>query len=144
MKEKNYQLMKRLLALMIGLFFVAGLNAQTKNSISGFILSPDKKPLASATIELLRAADSTRAKVAVTDQQGKFEFDNVAIAKYLLQVSAVGHEKTFSKEFVVDENTTSLVMEPVVLASRSQDLTSVTVSGTKSLIEQKIDRMVVN
>jgi iron complex outermembrane recepter protein len=136
--------MKRIMALLTGLFLVVQLSAQTKNHISGTILSPDKKPFPSATIELLRAADSSRMKVAVSDQQGKFEFDNLAEAKYFLQVSAVGHERSFSKEFTVDAATSLLNIEPVVLTARSTDLKSVTVSATKPLIEQKIDRMVVN
>lgn len=136
--------MKRILALLTGLIFVLGTHAQTKNHVSGTILSSDKKPFASATIELLRTADSTIARVAVSDQQGKFEFDNLGESNYFLQVSAVGHEKSFSKSFTVDATTTHIVLEPLVLAERSQALKSVTVSATKPLIEQKIDRMVVN
>jgi iron complex outermembrane recepter protein len=136
--------MKRIMALLTGLFLVIGLNAQTKNHVSGTILSPDKKPFASATIELLRATDSSRMKVAVSDRLGKFQFENLTEAKYFLQVSAVGHDRSFSREFTVDATTTSLDMEPVVLTARSTDLKSVTVSATKPLIEQKIDRMVVN
>lgn len=136
--------MKRIMALLTGLFFVIGLNAQTKNHVSGTIFSPDKKPFESATIELLLAADSSRIKVAISDQQGKFKFENLAEAKYFLQVSAAGHDRLFSKEFTVDAATTSLDIEPVILAARSQDLKTVTVSATKPLIEQKIDRMVVN
>jgi iron complex outermembrane recepter protein len=136
--------MKRILALLTGLFLVTALSAQTKNNISGIILSPDKKPFASATIELLRAADSSRIKVAVSDQQGKFEFDNIEAAHYFLQISAVGHEKSFSKVFSVEAGAAAVQIEPVVLTARSQDLKSVTISATKPLIEQKIDRMVVN
>src|SRR5688500_3501461 len=104
--------MKRIMALLTGLFFVIGLNAQTKNHVSGTILSPDKKPFESAPIELLRAADSSRIKVAISDQQGKFKFENLAEAKYFLQVSAAGHDRLFSKEFTVDAATTSLDIEP--------------------------------
>jgi|ADGO01.1.fsa_nt_gi hypothetical protein len=87
--------MKRILALLTGLTFVLGTFAQTKNRVSGTILSPDNKPFASATIELLLAADSARVKVAVSDQQGKFEFENIAESDYFLQVTAVGHENLF-------------------------------------------------
>jgi iron complex outermembrane receptor protein len=136
--------MKRILALLTGLTFVLGTFAQTKNRVSGTILSPDNKPFASATIELLLAADSARVKVAVSDQQGKFEFENIAESDYFLQVTAVGHEKFYSKIFTVDAGTTSLELEPVVLIERTEALKSVTVSATRPLIEQKIDRMVVN
>jgi iron complex outermembrane recepter protein len=143
-KEKLSESMKRIMALLVGLILVIGLKAQTKNHVSGTILSPDKKPFASATVELLRAADSSRIKVAVSDQQGKFDFENLTEAKYFLQISAVGHDRSFSKEFTVDGVTTLLNIEPVVLTARSADLKSVTVSATKPLIEQRIDRMVVN
>lgn len=136
--------MKRIMALLTGLFLVTASIAQTKNNIAGTILSPDKKPFAAATIELLRVADSLKLKVAVSDQQGKFTFDNIEAAQYFLQISAVGHEKSFSKVFAVEAGATAVEIEPVVLTARSQDLKAVTVAATKSLIEQKIDRMVVN
>jgi TonB-dependent Receptor Plug Domain. len=52
--------------------------------------------------------------------------------------------KIYSKIFTVDAGTTSLELEPVVLIERTEALKSVTVSATRPLIEQKIDRMVVN
>jgi outer membrane receptor protein involved in Fe transport len=82
--------------------------------------------------------------VAVSNQEGKFEFENLAEANYFLQISAVGHDRSFSKKFAVDAATTSIDIEPIVLTARSQDLKSVTVAATKPLIQQKIDRMVVN
>src|SRR5688572_29505955 len=136
--------MKRITALLTGLMIVAGLNAQTTGKITGSVLSPEKNPVASATVELLYAKDSSRYKVAVSDQAGKFGFENLPAAKYLLQVSAVGHEKGYSTIFLVEAGAADLELEPVMLVKRSQDLKSVTVSATKPLVEQKIDRMVVN
>lgn len=95
-------------------------------------------------ISLARAKDSATVKLSVTDKQGQFVFENIANGKYLVVASAVGYQKLFSK--IIDLTTQHPVVElPVFeLIPVSKDLAAVTVVSKKQLVEQRIDRMIVN
>ena len=118
--------MKRIMALLPGLFLVIGLNAQTKNHVTGTILSPDKKPFAAATVELLRAADSSKVKLALTNQEGKFSF-TIREMPVTLVFSCIGYR---TQETTINSTATvSIVLaeqiipgqEIVVSASRTKE-----------------------
>ena len=72
--------------------------AQIKNGrISGVVIDGNTKTIESATITLLRAKDSTVAKMSVADKTGKFVFDNIPEGSYLVSITAVGHVKGYSE-----------------------------------------------
>ena len=53
--------------------------AQVKNGkVSGTVIDGNTKTIESATITLLRAKDSSVAKMSVADKTGKYEFDLVS------------------------------------------------------------------
>ncbi len=81
--------------------------------------------------------------MSVTDQDGRYSFDNPPNGKYLVVVSAVGYEKQYSAPFTVSPDS-AITELAIVLTPRTKDLKAVTVSARKPLVEQKIDRMVVN
>lgn len=106
-------------------------------------VSTNQKPAESASVGLLRAKDSSVAKLAVTDKNGDYLFEKVNAGKYLLTVQLVGHEKQYSPVFdlAAGANYTAPVF---ALKPLSKDLAGVTVSSRKPMIEQKIDRTIVN
>ena len=75
--------------------------AQTKQAfkLSGKVSATNQPALSAATITLLKAKDSSVVKMSVTDQDGRYSFDNPPQGKYLLAVSAVGYEKQYSNPF---------------------------------------------
>ena len=132
-----------LLALLV-IFSVIG-HAQIKNGkVTGKVIDGNTKTLESATITLLRAKDSSVAKISVANKEGSFVFENVTDGEYVVAVSAVGHSKGYSETFGINASTSSVVLKTIELVPVSKELTGVTVTGKKPLIEQKIDRMVVN
>src|SRR5690242_16353955 len=68
--------------------------AQANNSaITGSIQDKlSKQPIEFATVQLLRSADSSVIKTAITDKKGRFTLDNVADSKYVLRCSFIGYE----------------------------------------------------
>ena len=79
-----------LLAVTLALSFAS--HAQTKNGkVSGTVIDGNTKTIESATITLLRAKDSSVAKMSVADKTGKYSFDNVTEGTYMVSISAVGH-----------------------------------------------------
>jgi len=112
--------------------------------VAGHVIDGNTKTIESATITLLRAKDSSVAKLSVATKDGNFVFDNVAEGKYLVSITAVGHTKGFSETFEVTASNNNITLKTIELVPLAKNLTGVTVSAKRPLIEQKIDRTVVN
>ncbi|HEV8284052.1 MAG TPA: outer membrane beta-barrel family protein [Chitinophagaceae bacterium] len=93
------------------------------------------------TVRLLNS-DSALIKNTVTDDAGKFIFEDIAPGNYFISSSAVGHSKFFSQLISVEKN--NIELPDIILEPVSTELTEVTVKTKKPLFEQKIDRLVVN
>ncbi len=117
---------------------------EQKGRISGRVEDGSQKVIESATVSLLRSADSSLVKINAADKTGKFVFDNIPTGKYLISVSAVGHQKAYTTAFEIGNANATVDLKPIALAPATKDLTAVTVVAKKPLIEQKIDRTVVN
>ena len=125
------------------LYFVG--NAQQPNGrISGTVVDGSQKTIESSTITLLRAKDSSVAKISVADRNGRFEFEKISDGKYLVSVSVVGHEKGYSEMFEITPQKTNVTLKTIELVPVTRSLTAVTVTAKKPLVEQKLDRMIVN
>jgi iron complex outermembrane receptor protein len=119
--------------------------AQSKNGrVAGKVIDGSTKTIESATITLLRAKDSSVAKLSVASKDGNFVFENVAEGRYMVSISAVGHAKGFSETFDVNDANSSVTLKTIELVPVSKELGAVSVTAKKPLIEQKIDRTIVN
>jgi len=119
--------------------------AQTKSGkISGLITDANTQGIESATASLQRVKDSSLVKVAVSDKKGSYEFEQLPEGNYYVTVTAVGYTKAVSKP--VKLATGSFVQLPALQLQKAvaKTLGAVTVTGKRPLIENKIDRMVVN
>src|SRR6185295_1513557 len=97
--------MRKLLTLTAAILTLS-LASQAQTKVSGTVIDGNTKTIESATITLLRAKDSSVAKMSVADKTGKFEFADVAEGQYMVSISAVGHNKGLSE--VVDINASNL------------------------------------
>src|SRR5829696_3361549 len=136
--------MKKFLAMLTVLGVSIVSLAQTKGRVTGTVEDGNQKTIESATIALLRGKDSSVAKVAAADKNGKFEFENVAEGKYLVGITAVGHKKGFSNTFEINSANSSIELKTISLVPQEKALMGVTVAAKKPLIEQRIDRTIVN
>src|SRR5260221_7647319 len=92
--------MRKLFTLLLASLTAFSLNvmAQGKNGkITGTVIDGSQKVIESATITLLKAKDSSVAKISMADKTGKFEFENIPEGKYLVSISAVGHQPGYSE-----------------------------------------------
>lgn len=103
-----------------------------------------QKPAESASIGLLRTKDSALVKLAVTDHLGQFEFDNIKAGSYLVSVQLAGYNKFYSAAFAISNEQQAFTVKNIHLAENSKMLGAVTVIAQKPMIEQKIDRTVLN
>jgi hypothetical protein len=119
--------------------------AQVKNGkVNGIVIDGNIKTIESATITLLRAKDSTVAKMSIADKTGRYEFDGVPEGKYLVSISAIGHTKGFSEIFEISSDNPSIVLKTIELVPQAKAIGGVIVTAKKPLIEQKLDRTIVN
>jgi iron complex outermembrane recepter protein len=116
---------------------------KTKN-ISGLIQDESQKPIESASISLLKPADSSTIKTITSDKKGNFSFYNVANGKYLINISSVGHSPFYSPAFEISNDKPLVQLGTIALKQETKELKTVSVVGIKPFIEQKADRMIVN
>lgn len=130
------------LSIILSTLSLSTFAQQRTAKVAGTVGAADKSALQAATITLLKAKDSAVVKMSVSDKAGKFEFESVPDGKYLLLVSAVGHAKQYTPAFEVAG--TAVEVTPVTLTGQSKEMKAVTVTASRPMIEQKIDRTVLN
>ncbi len=129
-------------SIILTAFNLTALAQQKTAKVAGTVGGADKAAIQAATVTLLKAKDSAVVKMSVSDKSGKYEFENIPEGKYLLLVSAVGHAKKYTPAFEVAG--TAVEVAQVALAGESKEMKAVTVTASRPMIEQKIDRTVVN
>lgn len=146
-KQHKMFMKKTILKLLIALpalFLLPAISfAQLTGKISGNIRSADDKAVDAATISLLKSKDSSLVKIAVSDKTGAFEFENIKAGKYFITTDAVGYSKYSSALFDVTDGQ-PVALGTINITSASKGLGTVTVNATRPLIENKIDKTVVN
>jgi hypothetical protein len=138
--------MRNLLTVSLAIIAFSFTSQAQKGSgkITGQVIDGNTKTIESATISLLRAKDSSVAKISVANKEGKYQFEDVVEGKYLVSISAVGHSKGFSETFEVTAAKANVILKTIELVPAAKDLSGVTVTSKKPLIEQRIDRTIVN
>ena len=129
--------------LAASVFFLSSAIGQNAGNISGLILKAEK-PVDGATVSLLRAKDSATVKLSASDKTGHFMFGKVTNGKYRVSVTTVGHQKVFSEIIEITPQKQNTQLSEINLTAISKNLTGVTVSAKRPLIEQRIDRTIVN
>lgn len=143
---KTIEMRKVLSLLALSLTFLSLASyAQTKTGrISGTVIDGSTKTIESATITLLSLKDSSVVKMSVADKTGKYEFENVPEGRYVVVISAVGHNKGVSENVEITAASSAVVVKTIELIPQAQAMSGVTVTAKKPAIEQKPGKMVVN
>jgi hypothetical protein len=135
--------MKHFYLLPILMFLFANALAQNGGKISGNVVKSGT-PAEGVTISLLKAKDSATVKLTVANKEGGYVFENIANGKYLIAVSAVGYHKGFSNFLEVRPDQQAVQLPAINLIPASKSLSDVTVTAKRPLIDQRIDRTIVN
>ncbi len=139
--------MRKILTMLVFALTIATYTsyAQTETGkITGTVIDGNVKTIEAATITLLNAKDSSVVKLSYADKFGKYEFDGIPAGKYLVSISAVGHTKGFSEEIEISAANNTVNLKTIELVPQAKSLEGVVITTKKPLIEQKIDRMIVN
>jgi len=135
--------MKIIILLASYALFITSAIAQTGGKISGTILQ-STRTAEGATVSLLRAKDSGTVKLTVSNKEGNFLFENIAIGKYLVSVTSVGYRKAASKIFELTDAVPVVEVPAITLVALPKSLADVNVTAKRPLVEQKVDRTIIN
>lgn len=120
--------------------FSCYINAQQK--IQGSIISDDGNTLSFANVLLQAAKDSTLVKGAISNENGKYLFEDIAVGHYIITASMVGFTSKSIDPFQLTDN--AIYNIPIITLTAGLELDEVVVKSTKPLYVQKIDRTVIN
>lgn len=116
-----------------------------KGKISGTVLdSQDFQALPFVSVGLRKAKSSKIIDGVLSNEDGKFNFLNVAVGKYELIISFIG----YSEKVVFNVETTlkdpDIDLKKIFLSSSEIALKDVTIIEKKALVENKADKLVYN
>lgn len=132
------------LLLFFLLATIAGAS-QTKTSISGTVRDINQETLAGAEVSLLNGPDSAVVQTRITKDNGKFTLSDFPFGKYILAIKSIGQKKYFSNIITITEQQNAIELPVIILIPEKQKaLKEVVVNAKKPLLEQEIDRTIVN
>lgn len=118
--------------------------AQGNSKISGIVQdSAAVKGVEFASIALFNVADNKAVDGTTADENGKFAISKVAPGNYKLLISFIGYKDKAINNIKIEKGK-DIDLGNVQLASSVQNLQEVTITGEKSLVEEKVDRLVFN
>jgi len=136
--------MKSITRLLFFLVFnVKAIQSIGQAKVKGTIQYENSQPVEFASIVLLSSSDSTLVKGALSNEEGRFEIDQVVPGSYLIMASYLGYENTYSQSFSLGvENK----IAEVSLRFKTQGvlMKEAVIVGKKPFLEQKSDRLIVN
>ena len=143
-----YKILPAILLLQFALTSSAQQNTgMIKGKISGKIIdSVSHKPIEYATVSMMVKGTDGKDKAingTTSDGKGFFKLDNIADGDYKLFVYFMGYQ-TAIKNFTISKTSSNFSFGDIKLASKQTQLKAVTIEAKKSLIENKIDKMVYN
>jgi len=136
----------KLTTLFVVLFFSLSALAQpVARSIAGTVKDAHNEAITGATARLLKAKDSSIVKSEVTNGDGKFRFADLQNGNYLLSITGVGLKRYVSAPLSIDELHSTLNLPVIILLpAKAMELKAVTVTSRRPLIEQDVDKTIVN
>lgn len=132
--------MRKVWMLSLIVLLAVAANAQ---QISGTVKDQSGKGVDKTTVSLLRAKDSSVAKLSVTDNEGRYSFMQTEAGSYLVSVSHVGFMPYISQPFAFD-GTKDVAVPAVGLVKNEGTLRGVTVVSKKPVVEVKADKTILN
>ncbi|EJF10455.1 carboxypeptidase-like regulatory domain-containing protein [Pontibacter sp. BAB1700] len=138
------QLNGKVLLLVPLLCFIFTAASAQQATISGKVLETANKPMGYANVLLLQAADSSLVKGTLSDESGAFLFEGIAVGRYKVVASMVGFGKSKAMEANVSSESEALKLNPIMMSQSATALKEVVIEAQKPLIEQHLDKTVLN
>jgi len=118
--------------------------AQQKE-ISGRLVDEQGNEIAFAAVSLIQLTDSAVIKSSLADSAGAFYFRGIKPeVSYFIKISAMGFKPYRSKPFVHQDTGLNYLLGDIRLVSDDFLLQEVVISGAPPLVEQQLDKVILN
>lgn len=119
--------------------------AALNSSISGKIFDDETGlPLNSASVAVVRAADSSVVKGAKSDATGSFEIKGVPVGNYFLKVTYVGMKTKIITPIVISDEKPTVEISRIDLATANLRTEDIEVTAERSPVEFTAGKTVIN
>jgi len=134
----------KLFGFLIAIFlFSSAFAAKNNGNIYGKIIEKDNgKALSFATISV-QNGENKIVGGATSGDDGKFSINNVIFGECLVKVSFIGFKDT-TLTVIMADNATNIDIGTIALASATVNLKSAVITARVPVIEQKLDKIVMN
>ncbi len=113
--------------------------------ISGNVIdSVSKEPMDYTTITLFRATGKSPLTGMLTDEKGNFKLDNIKPGTYRIEISFVGYPTKTVNNVITTLSKPDKNLGTILVPPGNKKLAEVQITGAKSLIENRIDKIVYN
>lgn len=133
--------MNKLFFITLSIQLTCLCNAFSQGTVSGKLKNKGNNPVEYANCVLLNSSDSTLVKAAISDENGKFVFENLEPGNFLFMTSQVGY-KSYSSP--VNFTGSDFLLPDITLDDGVVNLKEANIVATKPLIEHQVDKTVVN
>jgi iron complex outermembrane receptor protein len=135
---------KNLLTVIAGMAFLVQTHAQTLTGlVKGSVTDEYDKAIDIVTVSLLKSADSSLVKAALTDSAGNFEIQQDKQGEFLLAYTCMGYKNAFSTSFKLEAGQ-GFNAPALKLVSRNQKIKDVVITSSKPMIEASAGKIVFN
>jgi outer membrane receptor protein involved in Fe transport len=136
--------MSKLITFLLCWFLTMEASAQSK-IIAGTVKDVKNEVIPGATVKLLRTADSTMVSGEITNGKGDFQFTALSNGVYFLAITAMGQNPYHSVLLTIDDTHSQIILPAILLLpAKNVNLNEVVVKAKRPLIEQDIDKTIVN
>ena len=142
-KFTHMNITRSLLIVLTTAFCLPAITQPSDGTITGKVMDPLQKPVAAASVFLLRLPDSARLANTITDSTGVFIFETISAGQYTLRISATGYkEQVITLTHETGKGKTEAHLP--ALQPSAAELGNVTVVGRRPPVEVHADKTVVN
>jgi hypothetical protein len=150
--EENHFLaitpMRVLAIIAFNLLMLLGMTALAQNPknglVSGKAVDNKGEAVPFANVLLLNVKDSSMARGAVSDIEGKFVIEKIANGKYLISVRMMGFDNYVTAPFEITNENNTFKFDDIKMADASTKLKEVVVTAQKPMIEVTNNAVVMN
>ena len=103
-----------------------------------------RKPVEFATVVLINAEFGQQLDGVITESDGKFKLAEVKLGKYNVEFSFLGYKTKMVKDIELTKKKPDINLKDVLLNQDNVALDEVTVTTERSVIENKVDKLVYN
>jgi len=117
--------------------------AQSPGKIEGKLKFPSNSQ--TVLVQLLSAADQSIVKTQISEPDGSFSFENLADESYIVYIDDENYAAYQSDAININSQNQHVILPEIILTANTSNLLSeVVVQKKKPLVENKIDKTVVN